>query len=262
MTFLTLFIVILLIILPIISYFLFSFNKENKLQLRSYYLIEAIIILLLTGTGHIYYYQVYNLNFLPNTELNTIIFASLGASMLLYIFDSIYSRIKKRQKLPIQWIAIFFIIMLIFLTWMIPLGYKYFYADRLEIKEEIFTNKDTEKIIIDSDKNIMVGLIDSSYDPFIRPRSGRTYSNYFYIKNNGSTPYNGDIHLILFNEDKEHIDAKLFENVNIDPHSDQLLVEKRENSFKNSVWNERSFNTKQKIDTFDAVISKSKSNDL
>jgi len=256
LTLLTLFILILLIILPLIAYVLFSVYKEKNLRLRSYYLMEAITILLLTTIGHMYYYYVYNLNILPNTKnLNTMIFILLGVTIILYIFDNIFSKVKKTQKVSIQVVAIFFLILLLFLTWIIPLGHKYLYVNRLDTKEELFANPNAKRVIIDESKNIMVGLIDSSYDPLTRPRTGRSYENYFYIKNNGSTPYNGNIYLTLFNEDNETTEVKLFEDVTVSPNSEQLLIETRKNSFQASEWNEQSFTTKQKVDTFEAVVS-------
>ncbi|MDM8102021.1 hypothetical protein [Oceanobacillus oncorhynchi] len=107
----------------------------------------------------------------------------------------------------------------------------------------------------DEDKNMMVALIDSSYDPLTRPRTGRTYDNYFHIRNNGSTPYNGNIYLTLFNEDNETTDVKLFKDVTVGSNSEQLLIETRKNSFQASEWNEQSFTTKQKVETFEALIS-------
>ncbi|GAA0344345.1 hypothetical protein ACFQ4Z_02455 [Oceanobacillus oncorhynchi subsp. oncorhynchi] len=256
MTLLTLFILILLIILPLIAYAFFTVYKEKKLRLRSYYLIEAMIIILLTTTGHIYYYYVYNLNILPDTKnLNTMIFILLGVTVILYIFDSIFSRVKNTQKVSVQITAIFFLILLLFLTWIIPLGHKYLYVNRLDTKEELFANPNAKRVMIDEDKNMMVALVDSSYDPLTRPRTGRSYDNYFYIRNNGSTPYNGNIYLTLFNEDNETTDVKLFEDVTVGPNSEQLLIETRKNSFQASEWNEQSFTTKQKVETFETVIS-------
>ncbi|GIO19257.1 hypothetical protein J18TS1_23570 [Oceanobacillus oncorhynchi subsp. incaldanensis] len=256
MTFLTLFFLILLIILPLIAYVFFSVYKEKKLRLLSYYLMEAITILLLTTIGHMYYYYVYNLNVLPNTKnLNTMIFILLGVTIILYIFNSISSRLKKTKKVSIQAVAVFFLIILLFLTWIIPLGHKYLYVNRLDTKEELFANPNEKSVVTDEDKNMMVALIDSSYDQLTRPRTGRTYDNYFHIRNNGSTPYNGNIYLTLFNEDNETTDVKLFKDVTVGPNSEQLLIETRKNSFQASEWNEQSFTTKQKVETFEALIS-------
>ncbi|GGP16714.1 hypothetical protein [Oceanobacillus neutriphilus] len=252
----TAFILLLLIILPFIAFVLFSVLKNKKLRLRSYYLIEALLVLLFTSIGHLYYYNVYNLNILPDKEnLNTFVLVLLVGTIAMYIYHTIYIKIKKAEKLSIQAIATFFLFTILFFIWIIPLGHKYLYVDRLDTKEGLFANPHMEEAMIEEDKNIMVGLIDSSYDPLMQPRTSRSYENYFYIKNNGSIPYNGNIFLLLFDEDDEPITVKLFEDITIAPNSEQLLIEPRKNSFHPSEWNEHSFTTKQKVETFEAVIT-------
>src|SRR5690625_1716362 len=187
-------IIIILIVLPIALFILFSLKFEAEQNLGYYYLGEALIVLLISAVGHYYYYIYYDLDIFPSKDY---IMFFLGVPLLGLIvvcfFNFIFRRLKKESGLSFKGWAILFICLVVFFNWLIPLGHKYYYVKRLDLMEEIFTNRDTNKVTTDGD--IMIGLVESAYDPLMRPRyvSPSTYDNYFYIKNNGNTPYTGDI---------------------------------------------------------------------
>src|SRR5690625_3898532 len=248
--------IIILIVLPIALFILFSLIFGAEYSLRYYYLVEAFIVLLMTTVGHYYYYIYYDLSVFPSKDY---IMFFLGTPLLGLIivsfFNFIFRRLKKESGLSFKVWAILFIFLVVFFNWFIPLGHKYYYVERLDLMEEIFANRDTNKVTTDGD--IMIGLVESAYDPLMRPRyvSPSTYDNYFYIKNNGNTPYTGDIYLALYNENNNAFEMKLLQDVEVAANSVQLLIE-RENKITSDEWSQRSFGTKQKVKTFEAIISK------
>ena len=249
-------IIIILIVLPIALFILLSLIFGAEYSLRYYYLGEALIVLLMTTVGHYYYYIFYDLSIFPSRDY---IMFFLGTPLLGLIivsfFNFIFRRLKKESGLSFKVWAILFIFLVVFFNWFIPLGHKYYYVERLDLMEEIFANRDNNKVTTDGD--IMIGLVESAYDPLMRPRYGSpsTYNNYFYIKNNGNTPYTGDIYLALYNENNNAFEMKLLQDVEVAANSVQLLIE-RENKITSDEWNQRSFGTKQKVKTFEAIISK------
>lgn len=249
-------IIIILIVLPIALFILFSLKFEAEHDLGYYYLGEALIVLLITAVGHYYYYIHYDLDVFPSKDY---IMFFLGIPLLglivVYFFNFIFRRLKKESGLSFKGWAILFICLVIIFNWLIPLGHKYYYVKRLDLLEEIFATRDTNKVTTDGD--IMIGLVESAYDPLMRTRyrSPSTYDNYFYIKNNGNTPYTGDIYLALYNENNNAFEMKLLQDVEVATKSVQLLIE-RENKITSDEWSQRSFGTKQKVKTFEAIISK------
>src|SRR5699024_12066561 len=105
-----------------------------------------------------------------------------------------FLQLKKESGLYFKVFVILFIFLIVFFNWFIPLRHKYYYVERLDLMEEIFANRDNNKVTTDGD--IMIGLVESAYDPLMRPRYGSpsTYNNYFYIKNKGNTPYKRHIY--------------------------------------------------------------------
>ena len=251
-------IIIILIVLPFALFILFSLKFEAEHNLGYYYLGEALIVLLMTTVGHYYYYIFYDLSIFPSRDY---IMFFLGTPLLgliiVYFFNFIFRRLKKESGLSFKGWAILFICLVIIFNWLIPLGHKYYYVKRLDLLEEIFATRDTNKVTTDGD--IMIGLVESAYDPLMLmlPRyvSPSTYNNYFYIKNNGNTPYTGDIYLALYNENNNAFEMKLLQDLEVAANSVQLLIE-RENKITSDEWSQRSFGTKQKVKTFEAIISK------
>ncbi|MFA1821128.1 hypothetical protein ACDX78_13300 [Virgibacillus oceani] len=172
--------------------------------------------------------------------------------LIIAFFDFLFHRKNKESRLSMKGYFVLFIFFVVFFTWLLPLGQKYYYVQRVDLVEEIFAARETGSVSTDGD--IMIGLVKSEYDPLIRPPfRSITYTNYFYIKNNGNTSYEGDIYLLLYDENNEPIDIKLLEDVKADPNGIRLLVENEDKTITDE-WSESSFGTKQQVKSFEAVV--------
>src|SRR5690625_4378934 len=193
------------------------------------------------------------MNVFPNGEYVMLFFwVPIVGLLIVGFFDFLFNRKKKESRLSIKGYLVLFIFFVVFFTWLLPLGQKYYYVERLDLMKEIFAAEDTDRVSTDGD--IMVGLVGSEYDPLIRPLNRpRTYTNYFYLRNNGDTPYEGDIYSMLYDEDNEPIDIKLLKDVEAAPNDIQLLVENEDNMISDE-WSESSFGTKQQVKAFEAIV--------
>src|SRR5690625_2597165 len=111
-------IIIILIVLPIALFILFSLIFGAEYSLRYYYLGEALIVLLMTTVGHYYYYIYYDLSVFPSKDY---IMFFLGTPLLGLIivsfFNFIFRRLKKESGLSFKVRAILFIFYVVFFYW-------------------------------------------------------------------------------------------------------------------------------------------------
>lgn len=249
------FIIFALSFLPIIVYFICTvlFNIEKSISY--YYKLEMFMLVLLVTAGHCYYYIFYDMALFSASEYTKffLIFSIIGIPVI-YVSDLIFSKLKKESSLSFKGTVVICLFVAFFLICLTPLVHKIYYAKRLHQLEETFSGVDSDKITEDDD--IIISLIDSSYDPMIRPlyRSPGAYNNFLYIKNKGNSTYQGSIYLTLINENNREFKVKLLEDVEVPAHSTQQLIDTEEKNMPDE-WTKRSFKTKQQVETFNAVIS-------
>lgn len=246
---------IFLVVVPIGLHLLITLKFQKEHRLRTYFLTTGVVALLLITVGHFYYNVVYNLAIFPSKEYMSFFIRILFFGLVIvFLLTFLFRRSKKESGLSFRGYAILLIVLIIFFIWLIPLGYKYDYVDRNRKAEELFLMKDSHRVTQDGE--IMIALVESDYDPIMRPRYrySSTYNTYFYIRNNGEMPYRGNIFLTLYNEDGHSFDMKLLEDVEVDPHSTELLMEQKNPVMPDS-WVQRSFGTEQKVASFKAIIT-------
>jgi len=220
-----------------------------------YYKLCAFSVVILVTAGHFYYYTFYDMTLFSASENNkSILIFSVICILGIYLSDIIISKVKKESPLSLKGTIIVCLFIAFFLIWLTPLVQKFYYAKRLNQLEETFSGTNPNKITKDGD--IMIGLIDSSYDPIIRPlyRSPSAYNNYFYIKNDSDSTYQGKIYLTLFNKDDREFKVKLLEDVKVSAHTTQQLIDTEENNMPDE-WNRRSFKSNQQVEKFTSFIS-------
>lgn len=218
-------------------------------------MMEGMIVFLLTTIGHLYYYLLYNLNFLPSQDYSKFFLGLSVLGLIIFSFINLIAHIlRKTAWLPWKILLAIFMFWVVWFHWMLPLGHKYNYAKRVERLEEIFTDKNTEQVTTDGD--IMIGLVESDYDRLMQPRyrSPGAYDNFFYIKNDGDFTYTGTVYLTLYNKNDHAFEMKLLKDVEV-PANSTLLLTDDENNIMTDEWSERSFKTKQKVKTFESIVS-------
>lgn len=248
-------ILFILIILPVGLYTLFNLKFGAEYHLATYYLCTLIIVLLITTGGHLYYYKYYALDIFPSKDYFRFILVSALIGIMVVVFlKLIFRPLERVSGSSLGGYITLYIILIVLFNWQFPLGYKYYYVKRLDTAQEMFLTGETNNVIQDAE--IMIAFVESTYDPILRPRyrSPSTYDNYFFIKNNGSKTYRGNIFFIVYHEDNDTIDLKLLQNVEVVPNSTELLME-RKNAITKDIWRQRTFDTKQKVKRFEAVIA-------
>lgn len=246
---------LILLVFPAFLYFFVTLKFGKEHQMSTYYIVTGVVVLIATTVGHVYYYKVHNLNIFPSKDyIKFFLVVPLLGLVFVSIFQFVFRFKKKDSRLSFKFYAYLFIFIAVFLNWLIPLGHKYLYVERLDKMEELFVKNDGSKVVQDGE--IMIALVKSAYDPLMRPRyrSPSHYDTYFYIKNDGDMPYRGNIYLTLYNEGNETFEMKLLENVEVGPHSTELMIEE-ENALTNDKWSQRTFGTKQRVESFDALIA-------
>src|SRR5699024_11982490 len=101
---------------------------------------------------HYYYYIFYDLSIFPSRDY---IMFFLGTPLLGLIivsfFNFIFRRLKKESGLSFKVWAILFIFLVVFFNWFIPLGHKYYYVEIFDLIEELFENRNNNKVKTDDD---------------------------------------------------------------------------------------------------------------
>ena len=239
---------------PLVLFGVFSFKLKCKLKLIYYYLIELIIVLLITSIAQFYYYQTYDLSVFPSGDNFTFFLVIPVVGLIITsFFDAVVRWLKKEEWPSIKVIIVTLILIILFFNWYAPLGQKYYHVKRLAVVEENFATKDTESVTIDGD--IMITLVESEYDKIMRSRNSNhnLYYNYFYIRNNGNKLLSGSISLTLYNKSNEIIDIKTLPEIELDAQTTQLLVFK-ENKINQDEWNQHSFGTKESVVDFTSTV--------
>lgn len=184
--------------------------------------------------------------------MNHVIF-SIGIGLIGLLFTLIVNSFKKDKGLSMKGTALLVVFFVCFFNWVLPLGQKYYYAERIDAMEDIFSTQDSKNVITDGD--LMIALVESDQDSLVRPRyRSPGYSNYFYIKNTGDTPYEGNVYFTLFDENNESFDVKLIENVKVGANAIELLSGQKNNIFTDE-WSETSFGTKREVKKFEVVLT-------
>lgn len=246
--------IIILGLLPIVFYF--SLKKIGVYyRLSTYYSVEGIIFLLVMIGGHFYYYMFYDLRLLPSIgHLKFFTGASVITVVAVFVIGPLIEKMRKGQAdwPSLRAIVITLCIFIIFFNAVVPLGYKYYYAKRLDVAKELFQGNDPKNVAEDGD--IMVAFAGSAKDPMLRARyRARSYHNYFHIKNSGHTTFHGDLFLLLYDEKGELFSYKSIEDVTVEPNESKLLIENL-NPISSDIWNENTFTTNNKVKSFDAEI--------
>ena len=179
---------------------------------------------------------------------------SFGIIIIMVIIDLFSRAVKKEPMLPFKGYILIYVCFAVLFLWLIPLGQKYYYADRLDKMNTIFENEPAGKVA--KEDRIKIGLVASEYDKFMRPRyrSPGAYNNYVYMRNNDSSPFFGHIYLTIKNERNHPIDVKLIENIEVPANSTELIVVPGENKLMAGKWDQRSFKSKQQVDAIEAVV--------
>lgn len=246
--------IIILIISALLPLAFHSFFKKMgaKLSLSSYYNIGATLFILVTLTGHIYYFLIYDFSIFPSDEVSKFI---LYLIISLFIIFFLYRLIVKQAYEDIwSYFTFFFPLAVAFLlitNWLFPLVHKYNYVNRLETVEVLFA----EEGKANTENGIHIELITSTYNiSHLRGRykSGRPYDNYFYIKNHRDTVYEGTVLLLPYTKTGKSIDAIEIENLHIPPGETELL--KKDYNLSEDEWHEPSFSTRKQVESFDVLI--------
>lgn len=248
-------ILLILGILPIGLYALFTLKFNANHQLKTYYIIEVIIVLILTSIAQFHFYKTYHLNLLPSQDQINMAFGfTFIFSLILFIVGFFRKKFTKKDGFSLKDSAILFLSLLFFFIWIIPLGQKYDYTKRLDTMEDVFENGNLENVQATDD--VMIAFVYSGHDRFIRPRYRKpaAYSNFFYIRNVSDSSYKGQIYLTLYGEDGETVDLKHIDNIMVEPGSTELLVIADDNPLLDNEWDMRSFKTKKEVHGFEAKI--------
>lgn len=246
---------LLLAIIPIGLYSLFALKFNANHKLTTYYIIEMIIVLILTSIAQFYFYKTYHLNLLPSQDQLNISFGfAFIFALILFIGGWLRKLFTKKEGFSMKGSAALFLVILFFFVWIIPLGQKYDYVKRLDTMEEIFDTKDFEQI--EKSGDISIAFIESGHDRFMKPRrrSPAAYSNFFYIQNTGDSLYTGHIYLTVYDKDNNTVDLKLIQDIEVEPDEMKLLMIEEDNTMLQDEWNKRSFKTKKQVYKFDAKI--------
>lgn len=244
-----------LALIPIGFYALMSFKFNKDYDIINLYIIEIIIVLILSTIAQFYFYKTYNLNLLPSqSQVSSNFWFAFSFPLVFFIGGYIREKITKKDGLSFKGATAMFLALFLIFAWLIPLGQKYDYTKRLDTMEEVFVSQDVDKFQVEDD--IMIAFTYSGHDRFTRPRRrySVSYNNFFYLRNNSDALYTGDIYFNLYDENNELTDKKIVENITLEPGDTQLLVIEEENPTLDDEWDKHSFKSDKEIHTFEAQI--------
>lgn len=248
------FILLGLLILPLIIKIIFATIWQAEIRLSTYYILEAIIVGVLSLVGHAYYYFTYDLNILPMADyMKFFLGISVVIVIVMFIAEVFKHLFKKEGMMSFKGSILIFVGLAIFFLWLIPLGQKYYYADRLDKMETIFENQPKGKVI--QEDEIEIALVASEYDKVMRPRFRKpgAYNNYVYLRNNNDNPFSGHMYLTLKNENEQAVDIKLID-IDVPANATELIAIPEDNKLMSGEWDQRSFKSKQQGESIETTV--------
>lgn len=249
------YVIIALAILPFLSYVLFSIKLEKDLDVSLFFIVEIIIVFIVSTIAHMYYYISYDFSFFPSRQSTKVIIGiAIFAIGAYFLYDLIFNRKNESKRSLLKWSGATLACVIIILIWLMPLEQKFLYGRMLENIEETFERNVPGKVVHKG--NVSIGLISSDKHVAIRGRyqsSKTSYRSYFYIKNNDEKDIKVDVSITLYNEDKETVGSESITDYSVEKGStEQLFFE--ENGLAENGWESFSTSTKKHVDSFEAEI--------